>query len=155
MTDAAENLFTFQRRASPDRLTVAEAIRGNVLFYPAEAGTTIDHLMTPPFWSKVVSKLKPLFRIEVVDDELTYFAEFIVLSVGPDGARLAPLRGVELQGAGARDAMPRNAVGVQAVYRGPYLQWVAVRGDVVLKDKFPSEADCRRWIAGHLKTVQS
>lgn len=156
MADAAEsNIFTIQRRASPERLTVASAIRGDVLFHPAEAGTTIADLSNPPYWSRVASRLKPLMRVECVDDEMTYFCELIVLSVAPDGVRMAPLRGVELQGAGSRDPLPRNTVGVQAVYLGPYLQWCAVKGAVVLKDKFPSEADCRRWIAGHLKTVQS
>lgn len=155
MTESAAETINFQRRADPERLTTAEAMRGDILFHSAAAGTTIDDLLSPPYWSKVASRMKPLFRIECVDDEMTFFAEFLVLSVGPDGVRLAPLRGVELQGAGARDAMPRNTTGVQAVYRGPYLQWCAVRGDVVLRDKFASEAECRRWIVGHMKTVQS
>jgi len=151
---AAETVTNFPRRASPDRLGEAQHSR-RVFWFTATAGTTIDDLLTPPYWSRVASRFKPLDRIEVVDDEQTYFAEFIVLSADSDGLRLAPLRGVELQGTGARDAIPRNKAAVQASYRGVHLKWCAVRGEVVLRDKFESERACLQWIASQQKAQQS
>lgn len=155
MTDAAAEAITnFPRRASMERLGESEHSR-RVFWFTAPAGTTIDDLMTPAYWSRVASRLKPLDRVEVCDDEMTYFAEFIVLAADSDGLRLAPLRGVDLQGTGARDGMPRAKVGVQATYKGAFLKWCAYRGDVLLKDKFETERACLQWISANQKAQQS
>lgn len=152
MTDAAETITNFPRRADPERLGEAQHSR-RVFWYPALAGTTVDDLLTPPYWSLLASKLKPLDRIECVDDDMTYFAEFIVLDSTGEGVRLALMRFGELQGTGPRDAMPRNKTGVHALYKGPHLRWCAFRGEALLKDKFESERDCLQWIAGHAKAA--
>ena len=112
--------------------------------------------MTPGYWSAVARNVHALDRIEVVDDECSFFAELIVIAADPMlGLRLKPLRGVELNGdVGPRGASTRNTSGVRAVYKGPHLKWCAMRGDDVLHEKAASEAACNRWIASYLQTVE-
>lgn len=151
MTDAAETIANFPRIASEDRHEQAESVR-RLHWYTAPAGTTIDDLMRLEYWERIARRFSPLDRIEIVDDDRTFFAELIVLDT-LGGLHLMPLRGVDLQNTGPRDAIPRNKTGVQAVYRGTFLKWVAVRGDVVLRDRFETEASALQWIAGHAKAA--
>jgi hypothetical protein len=144
------------KRAIAARFSLAETMR-RVFHHTAPAGTTIEDLLTPGYWSAIAKQVQALDRIEVIDDECGFYAELIVLSVDPVlGLRLRPLRGVELNGdVGPRGASPRNTAGVRAIYRGPHLRWCAVRGDdEVLRDKFRSEAECGRWIASHIATQE-
>lgn len=152
MADAAEsNIFTLTRRADPERHQQAASVR-RLHWFTAPSGTSIDDLLAAGYWERIATRFQPLDRIEIVDDDRSFYCELLVLDTA-GGLTLAPLRGVELQGAGAPDAMPRNTTGVRGVYRGPYLKWCAVRGDVVLKDRFETERDCLQWIAGHAKAA--
>ena len=152
MSKATDSIREFPRRATAERHQLAEHVR-RVHWYTAPTGVTIDDLMTPSYWEILARNFHPLDRIEIVDDAGTYFAELMVLDTS-GGLRLTPLRGVDLrhEQLGARDSVPHNATGVQAVYRGPYLRWCAMRGDVALKEKM-TEQECRQWIAGHAKAA--
>src|SRR5688500_2936557 len=123
MADAAETITNFPKLASEDRHQQAASVR-RIHWFTAPSGTSIDDLMTPDYWQRIASKFQPLDRIEIVDDDHTYFAELIVLDTS-SGLRLMPLRGVDLQGVGARDAMPRDRTGVRAIHKGPHLRWCA------------------------------
>lgn len=154
MTDAAETITNIPRRASEDRHQQAEYVR-RLHWYTAPSGITIDDLLTPDYWSRIAPKFQPLDRIEIVNDDRTFFAELIVLDT-LGGLRLMPLRGVDLQaagGVGASNAMPRNKTGLQAIFKGSYLKWCACRGDVLLKDRFETEQSCLQWIASHAKAA--
>jgi hypothetical protein len=146
--DTAENVTQLPKRAALDRHQHdAEHVR-RVHWYTAASGTTIDELMDPAYWERIAKYFSPLDRIEIIDDDRSFFAELLVLDTA-GGLTLKPLRGVELHGTGARDAIPRHKSGVHAIYKGPHLRWCAFRNDVLLRDKFPTEAACLQWIAGN------
>lgn len=148
---AAEPIANFPKLASEDRHQQAASVR-RLHWYTAPSGISIDDLLTPDYWQRIATKFQPLDRIEIVDDDHTFFAELIVLDT-LGGLRLQPLRGVDLQEPGPRDAMPRDKTGLRAIYRGSHLRWCAFRGEVLLKDRFESERDCLQWIAGHAKAA--
>lgn len=58
----------------------------------------VADLLKPAFWTHVAAQLKKLDRVEVVPEDGSWYAEFMVLSVSANTARVVPLRVIQVDG---------------------------------------------------------
>lgn len=130
-----------------NHLKSAEYVR-NIFFATPEAGTTYADMLTPEYWSHVAAQLQPNSRIEVVSEDLTWFAELMVTSVGRNWATVTPLRFVELAEAAAKPAPSAKHV---VKWRGANHKHSVVRAadKVVVKEGFATAKDAEEWLAQH------
>lgn len=138
-------------KAKRARLVLASSIR-QIWHYTIEGGRTREENMqliaTPEFWTAVGGHMASLDRLEVVSDDLDFYAQFIVLrSNATDGVVLKPLIGIALDSVAPRDTALRDPTGMRAEYKGPHRKWCVFRGDDVLIDKLQSEQAALQWIS--------
>lgn len=150
MAEAAESI-TIRRLNDLERHQPAASMR-RLHWITVPSGHTPSDVVEPGYLEGIATRFQPRDRIEVMDDDSSWFAELMVLDTS-GGLRLAMMRFGELQGGGASNAMPRDRTGLQAIWKGAFLRWCAYRGDVLLKDKFASEVECRQWLASHAKAA--
>lgn len=159
MTDTETPTETPQHmRAKHDRLTLAESMH-NILFYTLEGGRTTDEnmalVMRPDFLTPIANRLRPLDHLEVVSDDMQFFATFVVVrSDNVDGVVLRPLVGIKLDGVGPQGAAQRDMTGMTVQYAGPHRKWTVVRGEQVLREKFQTEQEAYTWIQSQTKAQQ-
>ncbi len=87
-------------KLTPDRIQGADFIRVVYAITPA-IGTEVEHFLKPEYWAHVAAKLRPHTRIEAVSEDNSWFAEMIVMSCGPNWAKVKVLRFVPLEDASA------------------------------------------------------
>ena len=108
----------------PKRCILQEAAR-NLWVVFVEQGTKREELKRPEFWSLVARTFKIGDRIEVQCDDSSYFAEYLVRSVGPTHAVVYELsfrtldEPTEELGAEATNAVSRK---YSVQFRGPLLK---------------------------------
>ena len=79
-----------------DRIKPAEFAR-NVFAMTLPEGVTFEQAREPAFYAHIAAKLHPTDRIEVTDDEGTFFAELFVVSCARNWAKVSVLRYHELE----------------------------------------------------------
>lgn len=113
-----------------------------------EKGVTADDMQAPAFWAHVAKKLRPGDRIEALDAEGKWFAEFFVRGASATGAIIVPMRVVFLDGA----APPvGSADEFEVKYRGN-AKWSVVRlaDKAVMTDGLDTREQADDWLAKHL-----
>lgn len=119
----------------------------------APAGDTISDMLVPEYWCLVSAKMKPLCTVQVVWEDASKFAEFIVLSNGPNWAKVALLREVSLRADGA-DAPASPDENYEAKFVNHHFGWCVIRksdGESI-KTNLPSEDDANKFIVDFAKT---
>ena len=81
-------------KALVHQVSIAEYARV-VYSHTPEGVADPDELLDPEYWANVAQKFKPGSRIEVLADDLTWFAEYIVISCGRTWAKVALLHPVQ------------------------------------------------------------
>lgn len=120
------------------------------------SGIKPEDLFDPAFWRLCAPRLRPLDRIEVVDDDMTYFAELLVTQIGAGNTvTMKGMRAGELQGASAFGASARNTTGARVIYRGPHRKWCVERGSDVLKEGFETEGQGNTWLSSYLRRTEA
>lgn len=105
------------------RVDMAEFKR-NVWAATPEEGTPLENLSQRSFWAHVASKFKPCDIIEVVPDDMSYFARFIVLGAGQNWADVQLLG--EVQKLGKSPYGSTNA-DFEVGWKGPVNKWAVIR----------------------------
>lgn len=133
-------------KLTPDRIQGADFIRVVYAITPA-IGTEVEHFLKPEYWAHVAAKLRPHTRIEAVSEDNSWFAEMIVMSCGPNWAKVRVLRFVDLlDGAQTVTAQPDSAyevlwAGVKAKFR------VVHKVDkTVVKEGFQTKVEAHKWL---------
>lgn len=72
-------------------LRQAEYIR-TVYHVKVEPNVTVDDIVKPIFWTHCAGSLRIGDRVEIMPQDSSWFAEFMVMSVGNNWARVAMLR---------------------------------------------------------------
>lgn len=143
-----------KRVATRSRLKGAEFARLHH-HYTVTAGTPIEAVMDPGYFVPVHSFLKPLDRLEVVEERGAWIAEFVVRRSSADGVELTGLFGKELEGGvGMIGALSPLAADLRVSFEGSHRRWVAWRGTEVLREGFASEAETWTWLRSYHDTVK-
>jgi hypothetical protein len=130
----------------------AETCRRDVVVTP-EAGTTLEEMVNPLYWSHVAKGLKAWDRIEVRPADGTWWAELLVRVVQPFAVRVHVLRHAEFRRGGGIEAGEVPA-GYEVRNRGRD-GWAVIRSDdkAVLKEKEPSREHALAWLAASLRSL--
>lgn len=136
----------------PTRLREAEAER-HVWTHTVPAGITFEEVQRPDYWSHVANLLRPCSRIEVLSEDMSWFAELIVLDADRLWAKVAPLRFVEL----ASKDVPAEiaASGYEVAYKGPEKKHCVIRlsDKAIVQEGIAKKVDAEAWITQHLQTI--
>lgn len=109
-------------KLTSSRFNLAEFKR-NIFRANPEAGTKLETLLDPVFWSHIAVNIKPYDTIEVIPEDGAYFVELIALGQNEKGLIVRALNIV---------ALHANAPAVGSFFAPP-----ETAGDVVMKDGDP------------------
>lgn len=134
----------------PGRMRPAEAMwRTHAVL--VESGTDPSVILEPGFWSHVAGKLRPLDRIEAMDDAGIWVSLLIVRACSANEAVVAPIWTVELRSAAELSAPAEAAF--RPLWRGHKHKWAVMQGDVVLREGMQSREEAETWIKSHTKAL--
>ncbi|MGY3393440.1 hypothetical protein ACVWW6_006031 [Bradyrhizobium sp. USDA 3311] len=115
-------------------------------------GTPFEDVLRPEFWANIV-RMQPGDIIEVRPEDQSYYAELYVLKRERNSATVAVIREpVKLEA--AYKPLPGEVL-FSVEFAGPMAKWRVVRRSdkSVMKDKFGTEGDARRWLADYERVV--
>ena len=153
------NIKKNTKAVMPERVKIAEAAR-NRWAVTVEPGTTRDQLKLPEFWSLNARLFIPGDFLEVISDDMAFYAEYKVLSCDRTWAKVHELSWhdlttpeVSLTEIQSAEQKAKHSV----EWRGPHLLFCVERkdGDKVerLKEKCKDRAEATLYLENHLKTV--
>jgi hypothetical protein len=150
---APQALAKPNRKLLETQFTDAEYNRRDVVVTP-EAGTTLEEMLNPLFWSHVAKGLKEWDRIEVRPTDRTWWAELLVRTVQPFMVRVHVLRHAEFGRRGVGTEAAEVPGGYELRNRGRD-GWAVIRTEdkVVLKEKEPSRELALAWLLASLRSV--
>lgn len=118
-----------------------------------DAAHNYDALFSPLYWSNVAKKMQVKDVIRVIPKGMAYFAELLVVEVGPTTdrpgapfARVIQLRKIDLS-AKKKAAVLEPITGFKIKDRGPK-GWSVIRlaGNSVVKEGCATEAEAQTWL---------
>ena len=119
-----------------------------------EAGTTIDEIKEPSFWSYVGVELHQFDRIEVIEESGLYFADLLVVACDRNWATVKVLAFCDLREGEAVVASGAEATHV-VEHAGPHHKWRVKRlsDGEILRKEMQTKGEADGWLAEHLKQV--
>lgn len=137
---------------NPARMQLAEHKR-NVWDVTVEQNVSIPMMEDVQFWAHVAEKLKPKDKIEVTDDEMSFYMELIVISADRGWAKVKRLNYVSLLS--DNDIPEEVDTGYTTKWRGPYFKWCVMRksDNSVIKDGMDRD-EAKLWMDEYLKKVK-
>ena len=144
MTEPVKNIAP---KLTPDRFKQAEYTRNIFAMTPAP-NTEVEHLMKPEYWSHVARQLNPTDRVEVIAEDNSWFAEVLVMSTGPNWARVKLLRYTPLAEKSAKADAPVTNPQFDVNYGGVSAKHRVVRlsDKSVIKDGFATKAEAVKYM---------
>lgn len=117
-----------------------------------------EDLLKPECWAHVAQLLRPGYRIEVLAEDGSYFAELLVVSAGRLWAKVAVLRKIDLtEAVGEAPAQGADTV-MSIMWSGPHSKFRVIRqnasgGKDVMRDGFETREEASVWMAEHIKAL--
>lgn len=138
------------RKLMEMQLIGAEYQRQELIATP-EAGTTLQEMENPEYWSHVAKRLKVWDQIEVRPHDGAWWAELLVRAVQPFAVRVHILRMVQFEDNRKAAEQADIPAGYEVVNRGTR-GWAVVRESdrEVLREREQSRALAVMWLKGHL-----
>ena len=129
----------------PNQLKEAAYHRTHYAACPAP-GTTVDDITNNDYWTHVAKKLRPGTLIEVLPEDMTFFATLIVLWVGQNVIRVKLLNFVNLTDEVAES---EEEEGQHKVSWRNGKNWCVMRktDGAIIKENLPSKKDALIWLA--------
>lgn len=136
-------------RIMPERVSLAEIARQDWVI-TAAAGTLIEDVMKPEYWSHIAPRLKPGDHIEVRVDTEEWLLELLVLETARSFTRVHLLKHHEL--GDWRDVEMKTAQH-KIDWKGTFLKWSVIRlsDSAVIRDKFPTPEAASFFMIQHEK----
>lgn len=135
-----------KRLISTARIESAEFKR-NVWRAHPEEGTPYETVLGEAYWAHQARQFRPGDRIEVLPDEMHYFAELLVIAAGATWARVVELSRRELGVA----AVPDKRMDYTVAWRGVHRKFAVVRtvDGAIIKDGFSQQQDAELALLQH------
>ena len=118
-----------------------------------ESHVPSESILEPGFWCHVAAKLRPLDRLEVIDDAGTWLAVLLVRAVGQREASVTLLWSAELRPETALSGSTDEAM--KPRWGGFKHRWTVVQGDNLLRQGMSSREEAETWIRSHLKALEA
>ena len=126
----------------------------NVWIIHPEVGTRPEDLLAPDYWSNITQQLRQKDRIEAWSEDLKWYAEYLVLDVGRNWAKVhlcdasvEELHAFEPQSAGS--ILPGHTI----EYAGLVAKWRVIRDKdkATVKDKCATNGEAIAWLTEYAK----
>ncbi len=116
------------------------------------AGTRIESLEDPSYWSHIAQLLRPCDRIEVDAEDGAFYAKFKVNYCDKLSASVTRLEYVVL-GEAPKLEMHEDAFTIR--YNGPHAKWGVIRvaDKVLLATDMQSKEEADVWLKDHIKVM--
>jgi len=142
------------RRVVPLQVTrwqLGEFLNNRHSVSPA-SGTPFEDLLRPEFWANI-TRMAAGDIIEVRPEDQSYFAELYVLKRDRNSATVAVIR-EPVRLVAAYKPLP-GEVNFDVEFAGSMAKWRVVRRSdkSVMRDKFNSEGEARKWLADYERMV--
>lgn len=134
------------------RFELAEQCR-TVWYATPEPGTKLKDLLEPGYWTHVAKKLRKGDRIEAVDAEGTWFAEFYVKAANKVEAYVSVMRECELSKPIAELKKEDQPDYVVKHYGGGRFRVMRTADDVILEDDIKGKDLAEKWLEDYLKDI--
>lgn len=120
------------------RIDIAEFKRNAWRAFPEE-GTPYERVLRESYWAHRAKDFKVGDKIEVLPDEMHYYAELLVMAAGATWLKVAELCKIELRPADLAGTKPEYNV----AWRGPHRKFALVRvaDGAIVKDGFENERE--------------
>lgn len=117
-----------------------------------EVATSFEDLFRPEYWAHVAATVLAGDRIEALAEDMSYFAELLVVDASRNWVKVKLLRKVELTEEEAEPLVVDEEYEVK--WRGNR-RWSVVRrvDGAVLQENLASKAEGYAWLADHQKKV--
>lgn len=140
-------------KISSNNFQLAEFGR-NVIRVEVETGTKVEDLLEPNCWSNVANRLHRGDKVEVVTQDLSLYAEFIVQVAARTYARLALLKSYNLDKRGSEAPVDQE---FYVRWSSPHTKFRIHRtlDKSVIRDGFESADEARAWLAENLPALKS
>lgn len=137
-----------QDKINETRVQLGEQAR-NVHRVIAVAGTTLEQILNPEYWSHIAkNRLRIYDLIEVLVEDGSAYYELLVVSVGRTEAHVALKLQMDLQTV-AQGALSPSDYSIK--WSGPHTKHRVLRGTDVIKDGFESKEYAEQWLKNHLQ----
>lgn len=118
----------------------------------AEAGTTLQDVLDPAYWSYVAMKLKPGTRVDVYLETGEWMAELLVAQVDRTWAKVHLLHFHDLAPTKEEAPTPQK---YEVLWRGQHHKWAVRRlsDQEVVQQGFEDKDAARTWLRQHERVV--
>lgn len=152
----AEHPRSATARLTPARLQLAEQ-RRVIHLATVPAGTTPEQVLNPDYWAHVAARLRPLDRIEVRPEDLSFLMDLVVVSANRLQARVVqlslattdPVQPEEMESPPDAEHEVKWG-GVRARFR-----IIRLHDKSVVRDGFETKAAAEQYLAEHIKALRS
>lgn len=119
-----------------------------------EAGTPIEAILDPAYWTHVASQLSPYDHIEVRCDDSAWWALVLVVMTGPRSAIVQILLHVKID---VNTNVDLYADRYKVDWHGPHAKFCVVRlsDKSTMKDGFMTRSQAQKWIMDNSKTLMN
>lgn len=136
-------------KALGGQLKLANSSR-NIWTYTPPASASLKDLQDPSYWANVTGKLRPLDRIEIVPEDMSYFAELIVLASGRNYAKVKLLQKFDID--------EKEVEADKDEYRIHFVpsrqfRVTRIRDNKIMQENLQTKEDAATWLAMHRKEV--
>lgn len=154
MSEVAEKPKAADKRAvilNPQRMGLREEKRQDWVVN-AEAGTTIQDVLDPQYWSHMAAQMLPYARIEVLLETGEWMLDLVVLNAGRNWAQVHVLHRYEL--AERSETMPA-ATKHLIDWKGDQLKYCVIRvaDNEIIHKGLASKAKAVEWLTSYEKSI--
>lgn len=141
---------------NPQKFNSAE-FRRNEWFAAPEAGTTLEQILDPDFWSHVSGRVKPLDIIEVLPEDASFYARLMVTSCSRIHAKVVVLYHKSLVDAGVAEPTPDDAGQYEVKWLGPSGKFGVLRtkDKHTVKSGFSTKPEAEIYLQDYVKALES
>lgn len=134
----------------PNRRQLAEHGRQTHIITVEDASHPEDFL-DPAFWALVAKDMQLGDHVEIRDDGMTFWGEYLILAADKTWAKLHKLRESKLVPVEERSISPDYSV----QYKGPHKKYCVVRksDSSIVHEGAPDRASANVWLEGYARTV--
>lgn len=134
----------------PQRRRLAEHARNHHVITVEDAKHPGDFLK-PEFWALVAKEMQPGDRVDIQDDGLTFFGEYLVLACDATWAKLHALHIAELVPAKEQEISPDFKI----EFKGPHLKYCVIRlsDNQIVHEAAATRIDANTWLIGYARTI--
>lgn len=134
----------------PNRRALAEQVRQTHVV-TVESAEHPEDFLKPEFWSLVARDMRLGDHVEIRDDAMTYWGEFLVLACDSTWAKLHRLRESKLVPAAEREISPDFKV----EHKGPHRKYCVIRlsDKSIIHEGEPDRSRANRWLEEYARTI--